>query len=169
MKKLIPLTVLYISSIILFTSCTASYSPEVYNRKAKFIDSEYTPYGVPGTSTITGQAFLKTRGGDVKFGAGCVIWLNPVTTYSKEWYEKSVIKGYMLSEADPQTEKYHWETIADGFGNFEFKNLPAGNYYIACNITWQVPGKYGLEGTGGTAYAQTSVKEGGVVKVVVTR
>lgn len=154
----------------IFISCSSSiYEDPIHQRTAKFIESEYAPYGDSGSSVITGQAFLKTRGGDVKFGAACMVYLNPVTTYSTEWFTYGIIKEMSLSKADPRTDKYHWETMADGFGYFEFKNLPAGEYYLACRILWEVPGKYNLETTGGYAYAITKVKPGETVKVVVTR
>jgi len=167
---------LYIVFLIIFSvyfiSCGSSNfdtENEIHQRTAQFIESEYLPYGDTGTSIITGQAFLKTRGGDVKYGAGCMVYLNPVTTYSTEWFTYGIIKEMSLSKADQRIDKYHWETMADGFGNFEFKNLPTGEYYLACNITWEVPGKYNLVTTGGYAYAQAKISTGETIKVIVTR
>lgn len=162
---------LFLALIPPFIVIGCAAAPEIHNRTAPFIQSEYDPYENPGTSVITGQAFMKTRGGDVKYGAGCTVVLNPVTTYSTEWFRKAVIEGYSLSEPDPRGSKYHRQTIADGNGYFEFKNLPKGEYYLACSITWQyyAGSLLGNQTTGGTAYAKTKVNESETVKVIVTR
>ena len=79
-------------STVLFCGC-ATMQPQRVPRTAVFNEDEYATYAGDGTATITGQAFVKTRGGDVKFGAGNKVFLNPVTTYSTEWYQKYVIGG----------------------------------------------------------------------------
>jgi hypothetical protein len=159
--------VLIIACLMWVSGCATP--PQPVKRAAQFIESEYAPYGLPGTSTITGQAFLKTRGGDVKFGAGNIVALNPVTSYSTEWYEKYVIQGLPISHADPRADKYLWKTIADGNGNFHFSNLPAGDYYLMCSIRWEVPSEYGLVPSGGIAHARVTVAPNKEVKVVLTR
>lgn len=131
---------------------------------------EYTPYDVSGTAVIYGDAFLKTRSGDVKKGAGNKINLNPVTTYSTEWFERMIIGSQLLVQADMRVHKYHRETIADSDGKFEFEGLPPGDYYLACRITWEVPIGYGQTSvTGGWAYAKVTVKAGERKKVTLTR
>src|SRR5688572_1071163 len=39
----------------------------------------------PGTGVIDGQAFLRTRGGDVKYGAGSAVFLLPLSAYTSAW------------------------------------------------------------------------------------
>ena len=137
--------------------------------RSAFNDDEFKPYEGTGTSTITGQAFMKTVGGDVKFGAGESIVLLPVTSYTTELRKRSTIGGERLGPIDGRLEKYRRTTRADGNGNFEFKNLPQGEYYVSCAIFWQVPGGLILEETGGIAYGQAKVGPGETTKVVVTR
>lgn len=110
---------------------------------------------------------MKTRGGDVKFGAGCEVRMVPVNAYTSEVWERSKL-GIVLAEPDPRYFKYRRTTMADGSGNFEFKNVPAGSYYLSCTITWQVPGVYALRSTGGTGMAKAEVGEGETVRVLVT-
>lgn len=130
-----------------------------------FDEKEFTPYGVNGTSIIQGQAFLKTRGGDVKYGAGNTVYLIPNTSYSQE-IRQAALEG-KFTEKDSRWWKYVRQTSADGFGNFEFKNIPAGSYYAECSIFWQIPGPYGLQQTGGVVSRSIVIKENETVKVVL--
>jgi hypothetical protein len=127
-------------------------------RLTQFIEEEYTPYAGEGTASVYGEAFPRLRNGGVMRGAGCRVHLNPVTTYSTEWYERSVIAGQVLTPVDNRVRPYHRETIADGDGKFEFEKLPAGEYYLACSITWEVPlDFYGTTiPTGGRAHTRES-------------
>jgi hypothetical protein len=155
--------------VVVLAACVGSPA-NPYKRQAQFIEAEYAPYGKPGTSTISGQAFVKTRGGDVRYGAGNEVGLNPVTTYSNEWFEQTVRKQRVMEAADPRCDKYYWETRADGEGRFTFENLPAGEYYVFCVISWEVAGQYGMETTGGVASAKVKVGSGQHLKnVIVTR
>jgi hypothetical protein len=139
------------------------------SRHAPIIDSEYEGYDQSGTSTIVGQAFLKTRGGDVKYGAGNVVNLNPVTTYSQEWFEVNIVQGFPIEPPDQRVAKYHKTVVADGNGRFKFSEIPAGDYYITCTITWEAPSPYGPAQTGGTAYSKVTVKHHETIETVVTR
>jgi hypothetical protein len=131
------------------------------------------PYAGSGSSAIVGQAFMKTQGGDVKFGAGNQVTLTPVTPFTAEWYRRAVIGGENLAgvsaDVAARFQKYERRTVADGSGNFEFRNIPAGEYYVTCPIFWQIPGAYTTSTTGGMAHTQVTVGQGETKKVVVTR
>ncbi len=134
-----------------------------------FRESEFSPYRGKGTSTIEGQAFLKTRSGDVKYGAGNAVQMVPVTTYTTEILT-SLLSGKTLTPPpDPRYYAYRRETVADGSGNFEFRDVPAGSYYLSCAIVWEVPSGYGAMRSGGTAVGKVTVAHGERAKVVVTR
>jgi len=121
------------------------------------------------TSTISGQAFLKTRGGDVKFGAGNEVILASASEYIESYYrEKGRIgsSGWRISQ-DPLNRElvsFMTTTIADAGGNFEFKNLPAGEYMLFCEIYWETGGGK----TGGVAYAIVNIGNNEVKKVILT-
>ena len=74
-------------------SCTA----QPLNRHAQFNQEEYTSYGGFGTGIIYGEAFLTTRGGDVKKAAtgdpkklprGSGIKRRKKTAKKKVWHSK---------------------------------------------------------------------------------
>jgi hypothetical protein len=127
------------------------------------------PYSKAGTGKIIGQAFLKTIGGDVKYGAGNTVTIHPVTSLTTEWYDKVIVKGIPLVAGDPHTDDYRRQTIADAEGRFEFDGLPTGDYYVTCGITWGVPSDIGIQPTDGIAYAKVTVRNGATTKAIVTR
>lgn len=140
--------------------------------RMSFPEAEYTVLPATGTARIEGQAFLKTIGGDVKTAAGNAVYLNPVTSYSEQWYA-SYVTGRPLdpAEPDPRLSKYIRETTADGEGRFEFADVPAGEYFVTTRVVWGVPtGSYGtISQQGGTVTKRISIKEGEVIKIIITR
>lgn len=137
---------------------------------------EYARYRGTGTAVIYGEAFLRTRGGNVKKGTGSKVFMNPVTTYSTEWFERQVIGGQLLEAADERARPYLRETIADSDGRFEFIDLPAGDYYLVSPIFWEVPQQNTfnpadvyMTDTGGFAHTRVTVAPGERKRVVVTR
>ena len=141
------LAILLIACLV-STSCASS----LVERQAQFVESEYAPYASEGTATICGVAYIKTRRGEFKYGVGNEAYLNPVTSYSTEWYTVHVIGGQSLTKADPKALDYSRATRADSEGRFCFKNVPAGDYYLTCPVVWA----YGANSAekGGMAYAQ---------------
>jgi len=152
--------------VLIFLAATTLIGCAPIERQARFIESEYTPYLGRGTSSIVGQAFLRTRGGDVKTAAGLPVVLTPVTSYSAEWFTQEVLMHRRLSEPDYRTEKYISAAIADAEGRFKFNFLQAGRYYLTCDIYWAISED---EWSGDTAYAVVELEPDDTVEVVVTR
>ena len=127
--------------LVLCLASTSCMGPRP--RTAQVVASEYAPYEKVGTGVVVGQAFLKTRGGEVRYGAGNPVFLNPVTSFSTEWYTRQIVGGERLEETkDPIAVRNSRQTTADGNGNFRFEGLPAGSYYVVCPIVWEVPSGY---------------------------
>jgi hypothetical protein len=136
-----------------------------------FPETEYAALSKAGAAVVSGQAFLKTRGGDVKVGAGNSIYLHPVTSYST--FERLHIGDPGgLAPYDPRVINYMRETIADATGRFTFKKVPDGEYYLAGKIKWEVPhiSRYGsyMETQGGWIWKTVAVKNGEPVEVMLT-
>ncbi len=135
-------------------------SGEPQPRHTNFILEEYEPYGELGTGAIEGHAFLWDDDGHLVYGAGRLIFMNPVTTYSTEWWERNVMCRVELEPTkDQRGRHYHWITIADGFGQFRFEGLPAGEYYMGSRV---------IEGEQ-FAYAKVTLAEGEMAKVLLTQ
>jgi hypothetical protein len=108
------------------------------------LDREEIKSGLePGSATIKGQAFAKTRGGDVKYGAGNTISLLPMTPYVEECYNLSAF-GRRTTCGNNISDLAR-TTIADGSGNFAFESVKPGRYLVSTEITWNV----GYMSTGG--------------------
>ena len=160
---------LYISLgfVVVLTGC--AIQPTV--ARIPFPEHEYAQLQKEGTATIKGQAFMKTRGGDVKFAAGEIIMLNPVTSYSNQWYEENYLKQKNISPEDPRQKEYIRKKIADGSGRFEFKSIPAGEYYVTGMVTWEAPTGFqgALQMQGGLISKKVKVTDREEAEVILTR
>lgn len=136
---------------------------------APYHDADLASAATSGTATVTGQAFLKTRGGDVKYGAGNPVYLLPVSPYTTELFRTEIVGGRVMTAPDPGLGKYQRAATADGTGHFTFTNVPAGQYYVYSLIQWEIPGQYGLETTGGYAYSTVAAVDGETANVVATQ
>lgn len=105
---------------------------DVLPRTAQFIESEYAPYGVKGDAEIKGSICDALPKG-VKCPENVAVFINPVTTYSTEWWKKHWTGRNMISAADKRVAKYNVWTKTNEKGHFEFDDLAAGSYYIGAN------------------------------------
>ena len=122
----------------------------------------------PGNATIVGQAFKKTVGGDVKYGAGNSIDLYPATPYFMEVLNLlSRRNAFTQVRFDPAVLNYKRTAVADGEGRFKFPGLSAGRYYLETTITWGIPTRYGIETTGGPAASVITVDEGHTAEAIL--
>ena len=156
---------LAISLVLLTAGCA---TPPPYVVKNNLDHNAMKIYAAEGSTKVIGQAFLKTRGGDIKFGAGELVTIYPDVPYINEinslpWYRVKNAQGI-----DPKWASYVRKTTSDGGGNFEFSSIPKGSYIIETSVTWGVPTKYGMETQGGTLRTKVTVPESGQVKVIVT-
>lgn len=141
------------SAVILFvlslTACaSAPVTPPTWEpRAAEQEASEYVPYLKTGSGTISGQAFLTQNGGGVVVAAGQVVFLDPVTSTSIEWWKKAGSKYTFrdLPHPSPSFQNARKKTVADASGKFVFGNLPAGRYFVRTTLTWNVP-YHGIQG-----------------------
>jgi hypothetical protein len=157
---------------LLLTSCVspAYVAPPQVAITAPIDDAAIAKYSANGTATITGQAFTKTRGGDVKPCAGDKVLLVPSMAYTDQAVAIMVSgRGIQGGAMEGRVRDLTRSVIGDAQGNFSFEKLPAGTYHVLCNITWEVPSgtRYGgLQTTGGWAWGHATVRDGETVKVI---
>lgn len=140
-------------------------------RVAKYDPAEYARYAGSGTARISGQAFAKTVGGDVKYAAGNTVWLYPVTSMTTEWYNTAIKGGKPMKAGDERMMQHSRSTVADGSGNFEFSGLPAGEYYVVTQVSWGVATGmqfFPIESTGTALTAKVHVSEGESKRIIPT-
>ena len=59
-------------------------------------------------------------------------------------------------------------TIVDAQGNFEFSDLPSGDYLLEVLIQWEVVGQWGPFTTGSMVSKVTTVIDGKISKIILT-
>ncbi len=95
-----------------------------------FPTSEYYSLPRTGKGTIKGTIFVNDLYENKVFGAGTRLYLNPITSYSEQWYEESYLGGHKMQKADARLFNYLKFTAADSNGNFAFYGVPNGSYYL---------------------------------------
>jgi hypothetical protein len=148
----------------------AIFDPPLPIVRPPFPEAEYAALNKTGAAIVTGQAFLRTRSGDVKLGAGSPVLLIPVTSYSTFSYDFRN-QYYRLSKEDPRVYASMHVTTADAWGRFTLKNIADGEYYIRARVTWEVPTgdpNYPTSTQGGSIWKTVSVRNGEPVEVMVT-
>ncbi|AXT55201.1 hypothetical protein D1815_05295 [Aquimarina sp. AD1] len=103
-----------------------------------------------GNSSIKGIAKFRSKDGDVRFGKQFRLELNPYSPYTKErlnYIYKNDDAGFVYVEDGipkftPDPEGYHKtrKIMCNEQGEFEFKNLPPGDYYIIAFMLWDETG-----------------------------
>lgn len=155
-----------ISSFLFLIGCVSAPKAPV-KMVTPFIESDYACYLKPGTGSIYGEAFLKTVGGEPKYGVGAPVLLFPGTAYYAE-YLRHLAEGRQVADLDPRCKKYVRRTTADAQGYFEFNNLPPGDYILLSEVKWGIPTRYGIRTTGGDVLKPVSLGKGEKLKVMLT-
>lgn len=82
-----------------------------------------------------------------------------------------MVKGYRPAAYDAVRPQFHAlarRQIADAEGRFEFTDLPAGDYMLEVEITWEAAGMYGPVKTGSMVWKFVTAEEGGKHRVMLT-
>ncbi len=106
---------------------------EEVERKTKriaFPVGEYNRYSGTGKGTIKGAIFVKNSYGEKVFGTATRLYLNPVTSYSNQWYTQSYVGGQKMEKADSRLFNYLKFTASDTKGAYAFYGVPSGSYYL---------------------------------------
>ena len=155
-------------SLGLAIGCQIQARPREVLERIPFPAEEYEALTSTGTGAVSGQAFLRTRGGEVKTAAGSEVILNPVTTYSEQWWDEAFIGGSDLTAPDPRYGEYWRAKTVDAQGSFRFDRVPAGEYFITTVVFWEAPTAYGLQPQGGRVAERISVTNDAVTEVMLT-
>jgi len=103
---------------------------DVKMERIEFPTSEYYSLQRSGRATIKGSIYITDSYGSRVVGAGTRLYLNPITSYSKQWYVESYLGGNRMQKADSRLFNYLKFTAANSSGNFAFYGVPNGSYYL---------------------------------------
>lgn len=161
MKKLLMMAIV----VTILSGCVPMPKPV---NLPEFPQSEYDAVKLSGKESLSGQAFLKTMGGDVKVAAGSSVILMPKTSYT-DFQFRSCMAYVLCQQEDMRAAKYEKVTTADAEGKFQFDDIAPGEYYIQTTVTWMRPSTSGLVQEGGALMSKATVKAGGKNTVMVTK
>ena len=108
-------------------------SQQVLIKRIPFPAEEYSQLKTVGNGTVQGNITI-TYNGQVIPGRQTKLYLNPVTSYSNQWYRESYLAGHKMSKSDPRLANYIKVTASDGNGKFNFYAVPAGRYYVVGTV-----------------------------------
>jgi hypothetical protein len=126
-----------------------------------------------GTATIRGQGFMRTRGGEVRTCAGQPAFLTPRSPYSDETHlflSQPHMGRAPVQNTSPLASGFARSATCDAQGNFVFRDLPAGEWYVRVNVTWEVPiSAYSTALQGGTLSRPVTTRPGQTEELIVSR
>jgi hypothetical protein len=152
-------------AVLVVSGCVSQPKPV---ERMPFPVNEYAALSKAGSGVVDGQLFFKTVGGDVKYGAGSLVSLNPITTYSEQWFDAAHVRHAPITAGDPRQDAYIRTVQADGGGNFHFSNVPPGKYFVSGVVMWQAPTQFGLSNQGGRLTNRVDVKDGETTRIILT-
>ena len=129
-----------------------------------------------GKADITGQAFLMRRDGMVVTCAGQDVDLFPAVEYatqrmvgiygSNERGYRSAITANWNRADDEQYYKMNRSSKCDAEGDFSFKNVADGDYYVVAPVLWQISDYYN---EGGYLMQKVSISRGKSQRVLLSK
>jgi hypothetical protein len=144
---------------LFLSACTTAEPPLDPNvpLDVAYSETEFRRYERPGDATITGQAFLHDQG-DTIACTGQPVLLFPHTRSFERVVELARMDAHpMLPETtDPRFNAVTRRTTCDTDGNFTFKGLPRGKWYVFTRVRWSA-GDAGMQGGDLIGEADTSV------------
>lgn len=99
-------------------------------QRIPFPTSEYYALPRTGKGTIKGKIYVSDLYNEPVVGASTRLYLNPITSYSKQWYVESYLGGNKMQKADSRLFNYMKFTTANASGDFAFYGVPSGSYYL---------------------------------------
>lgn len=96
---------------------------------------EYARLRKRGYSTVIGTIYVEnSNSGEKIMGQKVKLWLNPVTSYSDQWYQQDYLGGYKLTKIDKRIFNYMKLEYSKSDGSFRFSGIPKGEYYLVGSI-----------------------------------
>ncbi|MEN8134480.1 MAG: hypothetical protein ABFS18_02935 [Thermodesulfobacteriota bacterium] len=105
--------------------------------RVPFPESELDGLQLKGDKTVRGRVFLVDQLEEEQIGAGFEVTLEPVSSYSDQWYEVVYLNNRSLKKADPQYNNYVLRVEADEQGKYILNNVAPGDYYLSSPFFWK--------------------------------
>lgn len=139
MKSRRPSSCVFVIVGIAWVAGLAACARPPYQIKTPFVEQDFQAWNGEGPAALSGQAFLKTVGGEVKTCAGATVVLFPANSYGREMIEAERSGRSRVANVDPRAAKYIRSAICDAQGNFAFSGLPTGAWFVETEVSWGIP------------------------------
>ena len=106
------------------------------SRQVPFNPADFSVMSHKGTAVVGGQVSVDTQDHGTIHPHFQQINLVPVNAYTTENVQRRFLKGERLHSADPRIVNYERSVDTDNDGNFTFRGIPAGDYYLQGEIQW---------------------------------
>ncbi|MDR3402977.1 MAG: carboxypeptidase-like regulatory domain-containing protein [Chthoniobacter sp.] len=127
-----PSLALLAATAVLFSACASHEVP--------FNEADFTRSAGTGTGTVDGQVFRISADDSTWIQKhGSTVKLLPANAYTDEIVQRKYANRVHLMRPDSRMAKYVRKVRTDENGNFVFRHVPAGNYYVACHYKWTYP------------------------------
>lgn len=172
------LAVSFLVPVALLAGCATVPQPPAYV-STPFDPAAYAWFSAEGDNTITGNAVLRTVGGDVRTCAASSVGLVPGGAYTRErmmlvygnverGYRSISAPGVQFANDSPAYLAMLRQAPCDAQGNFTFTGLPDGEYFVLSRVVWGVPMQYHTEMQGGTLMQRVEVRGGETKRIVLS-
>ena len=104
-------------------------------KRIPFPVHEYNNLPRTGKAVVEGKILIAGKKDDLVPAKKAKIYLNPITSYSKQWYEESFLGGNKMTKADKRIYNYLLYTVSEKDGKYSFYNVPKGKYYITAKAS----------------------------------
>lgn len=134
-------------AVFILSLDTAAQKRKKIVERMPFPTAEYDtlPVNNSGKSTIKGEAFFVSSWAQVRKAVGVNVYLFRVTSYTRQWYDISVVGNKNMTDWDDRVKNYNVLTTTSSEGKFEFNNVPKGRYYLFLWFYWDEP-QYNIYG-----------------------
>ncbi len=109
-------------------------SQKIVIKRIAFPADEYARLKTSGDSTVKGSIAIIYNGNRIP-GRQTRLYLNPVTSYSNQWYRESYLGRHKMEKSDKRLFNYLKFTASNNSGQFAFYGVPAGQYYVVGTVT----------------------------------
>lgn len=143
---------------------TACSTPAPHQILTAFHDDDFQTWTRGGTSTLSGQAFVKLPDGRVISCAGETVFLKPAVGYNTELEQLLQTGRGVPDNYDHHERKYDHITTCDGAGKFSFDHLEPLNWLVMTHVRWQETSSMsyfsGPSDKGGYLFSEIKIRDG---------
>ena len=128
-------------AIVSLAGCVAP--PPQPTIQSEFLPSEHEAYRVTGATKVSGQAFLRQRGGGTVTCAGAPVLLLPATNYFRDAVSVSRQTDEFRSLVSIASAYRSVSRMSqcDAQGNFQFDEIPGRAWLVVTEVRWTVGGR----------------------------